>query len=71
MAKWDSTTIFSVASTEKGSGYNDSKARGVSPFHRVQLLTTSTLWGERCPRVLGVYSKGSRNLFICKHCICH
>ena len=47
MAKGDSTTIFSVASTERVVAYKDSKARGVSPFHRVQLLATSTLWGQK------------------------
>ena len=38
MVKGDPTTVFLVALTKKGSGSNDSKARAVSPFHRVQML---------------------------------
>ena len=71
MAKGDSTAIFSVASTERVVAIMTLRQEGLSPFHRVQLLATSTLRGQRRSRVLGVNSKGIPHLFICKNCICH
>ena len=66
MVKGDITTIFSVAIFKSGLGHNGSKAKRLSPCHRVQSLAIIPYVSMVVPRFLNEHPKGIPFLFICK-----